>query len=412
MLSLPRKRLFWAVGSAHMVNDIFMSMGVVLLAFLSASVLPMTNTQIGIAVSLKQIVASISQPFFGIQADRYGGRWVGVGGLLWVIVTFLLSIVAAVLTQNYILMLIPFVLQGLGSGAVHPVGSLHAAESNASRAGSNMAYFFLMGQFGLATGPTLIGVLLDMANPDPFAAFTAASSLPGIASFQANFTPIFFVGLLAIVPVTMMMREIPQREPKPRVKKTDETATSSRTVASLMPFLLLGTIVILRSLASPGSVNFIPLLFQEKGWSPAEYGLITSLFWVSAGVSGVFFGNLADRYDRRWIVAFSMMAAAPAFFLLPLLDGIAALLMALVAGGFSGGAHSLIVLLAQELMPASKGFASGAILGFIFGTGALGSLFIGAISDVIGLGVTFQAVSVAIALSGTLALILPKKRRD
>ncbi|MGB1285857.1 MAG: MFS transporter, partial [Aggregatilineales bacterium] len=137
---------------------------------------------------------------------------------------------------------------------------------------------------------------------------------------------------------------------------------------------------------------------------------ITSLFWISAGISGVFFGNLANRYDRRLIVMGSMVASAPAFFLLPIVDGAAALVLALLAGGFSGGAHSIIILLAQEMLPKSKGFASGAMLGFIFGTGAIGSLLIGAVSDVIGLGVTFQATSVAIAIAGLLALLLPKNR--
>jgi FSR family fosmidomycin resistance protein-like MFS transporter len=165
----------------------------------------------------------------------------------------------------------------------------------------------------------------------------------------------------------------------------------------------------LRGLAQPGSVNFIPVLFQQKGWSPAEYGLITSFFWIASGISGVVFGNLADRYDRRYIVLFSMVVSAPMFFFLPLVDGALAFLLAILAGGFSGGAHSIIVVLAQGLIPNSKGFASGAILGFIFGTGALGSLIIGSISDTIGLGTTFQMVAIAAALSGVLALFMPKR---
>jgi FSR family fosmidomycin resistance protein-like MFS transporter len=120
-------------------------------------------------------------------------------------------------------------------------------------------------------------------------------------------------------------------------------------------------------------------------------------------------GNLADRFDRRYIVLFGMLISTPAFFLLPVINGAAAFGLAIIAGGFSGGSHSIIVVLAQELIPDSKGFASGAILGFIFGTGALGSLVIGIISDAIGLGLTFQIVAFTAAISGFVALLLPKK---
>ena len=104
----------------------------------------------------------------------------------------------------------------------------------------------------------------------------------------------------------------------------------------------------------------------------------------------------------------TMVLAAPAFFLLPITDGIVAFGLAIMAGGFVGGAHSIIVVLAQDLIPAGKGFASGSILGFIFATGALGSLIIGSLSDSIGLGTTFQIVAFASAASGIMALLIPR----
>ena len=60
----------------------------------------------------------------------------------------------------------------------------------------------------------------------------------------------------------------------------------------------------------------------------------------------------------------SMLFSAPAFFLLPAYEGAFAFFLAIAAGGLSGGAHSLIVVMAQDLIPMRKGFASGAILGF------------------------------------------------
>jgi MFS transporter, FSR family, fosmidomycin resistance protein len=417
MLYIPRKRLFWAVGLGHLTNDIFMASGVVLLAFLSATVLPMSNTQIGFAISAAQLSGAITQPGFGVWADRRGGRWLGAGGLAWVVSMYMLAVVAAIVTRNYWLMLIPFVLRGIGSGAVHPVGALHAAEVDRERVASHTAFFFLMGQAGLAIGPALLGLILDLSNLDLLRAYADVVGLPGIAQFAPNLLPVFVLTVLALPGVALMATTIPVYR-RGKNKATDKAAqatdtadarsTSARVSLPMMAFAVLAVMVILRSLATPGSVNFIPVLFQQKGWSPSEYGLITSLFWLASGISGVFFGGLADRYDRRLVMMFSMVLSAPAFFFLPILDGTPAFLLAIVAGGFVGGAHSIIVVLAQSLLPDSKGFASGAILGFIFGAGAIGSLVIGSVSDSIGLAATFQLVAVAVALAGVLGLLLPK----
>jgi len=409
-LSIPRTRQFWSVGLAHMTNDIFMSGGIVLLTFLSGGLVPMSNTEIGFAVSAKQLAGALSQPVFGLMADRRGGRWLGVAGLTFTVSMFILSIVMAVTTRDYWLMLIPFILQGIGSGAVHPVGMLNTAESDKSRVASNMSYFFLMGQMGLALGPALIGLLLDAANATPLTVVTGAVAMPGVFTLQSNVMPLYALLLIALPPLAMMARSIPIRAAEKRERKVvDPDAPRIPWWRVAAPFAVIGFLVLLRALANPGSVNFIPVLFQQKGWTPAEYGLITSLFWVASGISGVVFGNLADRYDRRWVMMASMSLAAPTFFLLPLSDGLIALVLAVAAGGLSGGAHSIIVVLTQDLIPASKGFAGGAILGFIFGTGALGSLLIGSLSDSIGLGTTFQMVAFASLGSGLIALLLPRR---
>ncbi|MAU12600.1 MAG: hypothetical protein CL607_22455 [Anaerolineaceae bacterium] len=406
----PRTRQFWAVALAHSANDIFMSMSVVLLAFLSLSVVPMNNTEIGAAISIQAFTGAISQPFFGALADRRGGRFVGAFGLTTTASMFFLTILVAVTTHNYLLMLIPFILQGLGSGAVHPVGMLNANESANGRVASNMAYFFLMGQFGLAMGPTLVGLLLDAANTDALYHVTSTLRLPGLLVVPGSTGIVPMLPLIAAPVVAMMLLSIPirraQARPKPAPKSQD--APSISVWQLIAPFAALTVMVVLRGLATPGSVNFIPVLFQQKGWSPSEYGAITSVFWVASGISGVVFGNLADRFDRRWVMMSTMVLAAPAFFLLPITDGIVAFGLAIMAGGFVGGAHSIIVVLAQDLIPAGKGFASGSILGFIFATGALGSLIIGSLSDSIGLGTTFQIVAFASAASGIMALLIPR----
>lgn len=407
---LPRSRLFWAVGLGHLMIDTFNSIGPVLLAFLSVSTMPISNTQLGLAASLYTLTASLSQPFFGWLGDKTGGRLLAAGGLLWT-VSLLMVAVTIAQTGNYWLMLPPFALAALGSGAFHPVGAMHASESDKTRAATNTSYFFMMGQTGLAIGPALTGFLLDRAYTHA-GTFTAALGpvLDGVLFERGSMTSIYAMGLIALPVVAMMVLHIPGVDKYSQMQAGNGTQTRlSDTLRAIpvKPFLLLALVVAMRSLANPGAVAFFPRLFQSKGWAASDYGLITSSFWFASGVAGVLCGFLADRFDRRHIIAASLILSAPTMYLLPLLDGTAAFVMALLAGALTGGIHSLIVLLAQSMMPGRKGFASGAILGFVFATGALGSLFIGSLSDSIGLAGAIQFTAVLTALSGLLELALP-----
>ena len=407
---LRNSRLFWAVGIGHLTNDIFASMGPVVLAFLAAGILPMSNIQIGLAVSLAQLSGALTQPFFGIRADRTGGRWIGSLGLAFHVAMFTLAVALAALTRQYWLMFVPFVISAVGSGALHPVGALHSAEANPKRAGTNMALFFMMGQIGLALGPALAGILLDMANPNATGDMARAVGLPEFG-VQGNVTPILVLALVSIPGILLMATSIPahhRQRLEPNKRKID-SADARQGHFPVKAFVILGIMVILRGLGQPGSVAFIPVLFEQKGWDPSAYGAITSSFWIASAISGLVFGRLADLFDRRKVMMLSMLSSAPAFFLLPAFDGAIAFALAIAAGGLSGGAHSIIVVLAQDLIPMRKGFASGAILGFIFGTGAVGSLMIGAISDQIGLTTTFQMVAFLIAAAGILSLFLPRQ---
>ncbi len=410
--NLPRSPMFWAVSLGHATNDTFMSMGPVLLAFLSSTVLPMSAVQIGIMISARQIVGAVSQPVFGHYADRGGGRLLGAGGVGLTVGLLSLSLVMA-LTGEFWLMAVPFALSALGSGAFHPVGVLYASEVEQAHTNRNTAYFFLFGQVGLAMGPALAGGLLSLSGPE------------GTAVTLLTFLPIFGVALVGSLSVAFMGVALPAQplnhsEAAAATVPADTRPFMQKLRAILTPALgLLALMVFLRSVAQLGAVGFIPVLFERKGWDPAQYGLITSAFWVASAVMGVYLGRVADRWDSRYVIALSLGMGAPALFLLPLADGVMAFLLAMAAGALLGGSHSIIVIMAQRLIPMGKAFASGVILGYIFISGALGTFVFGLLADGtqvsaegvavggIGLGSTFQIAAGLALLAALLALALP-----
>lgn len=408
-MNIPRTRLFWAVALGHFTNDTFMSMIPVLLAFISVNILPLSTVEIGLIMGVLALLGAVTQPFFGWLADRSGGRRLGAGGVAW---TAGVTAVALLAADNglFVLMVIAFVVPALGSGAFHPVGSKYAAESDRSHAASNMAYFFLMGQLGLALGPMLAGQLLNRSATVNHLFTDALGPLfAGTLAEQGTVAPVMIVALFAIPGVVLMILTLPGQRAHTSQKQAVEVSDNApaRLPIPVLAFVVLIVMVTLRSLAQPGVVNFIPVLFQQKGWSPAQYGLITSSFWVGSGLAGVFFGNLADHFDRRWVIAVSMVCSAPAFFFLPVADGALAFALAITAGALSGASHSIIVVLAQGLLPGSKALASGLILGLIFGMGAVGNFLIGWLSGVVGLDTAFQIVAGAVVIASVLALALP-----
>jgi FSR family fosmidomycin resistance protein-like MFS transporter len=416
--NLPRQPLFWAVSVGHMTNDIFMSMGPVLLVFLGTAILPMSVAQIGLAVGARDILGSVSQPLFGWLSDRTGGRWLGAGGVAWVVAWLMVSMALA-LTGRFWLMVVPFALSSLGSGAFHPVGSMYATETDPARRASNTAYFFLFGQTGLAIGPALAGLLL------------ASASAPRImvGGVSNPLTPVFLLSAIAIPGVLSMIATIPHRRGPAAMDvslATTEDAPGSPGAGlarvAVGSLLVMGTVVVLRSMVHSSSSNFVPALFQNKGWDPAQYGLITSAYWISSALAGVVFGQLADRYGIRAIIVASLLLAAPPLFFLPLSDGLWAVILTFLTGGLVGGTFSIFVVLAQQMIPAGKGFASGAILGFTFVSAALGSLLAGLLAGGtaslfgrttgagggIGLEATYQVMAALMLLAGLLALALPR----
>lgn len=408
---------FWSVSVGHLTVDMFTGMGPVLLVFLSAHVLSMSNTQIGFAVSLYQLLGALSQPVFGIVGDRSGGRLLGAGGVAWTVTLLLSSLVIAQVTGSFYLMLIPYALAALGSGAFHPVGAMHVSEVNRGRAATNTGIFFLMGQIGLAIGPTLAGFLLDRFASHNNSLFTEAlgPAYAGRLLEHGTTAPIISLGVLAIPGVVYMALSIPslrahlERRAASAAHLAAEAAGASRLQLSALA--LLAVVVALRSLINPAAAAFVPRLFQLKGWDATAYGFVTSAFWLGGGISGVIIGHMADRYDSRWLVAITLVLSAPALFLLTLVDGPVAIVTALAVGALSGGSHSLLVVQAQGLFPGRKGLASGAILGFMFSTGAIGSLLIGAMSDSIGLANAFHIVAGITVITGVLGLALPPDRQ-
>src|SRR5256884_9459181 len=99
--------------------------------------------------------AAISQPLFGLLADRFGTRFTGLA-LAWTAIT--VAVVGFV--DSFPLLLALALASGLGSGAFHPLGALDVRGLLPTwRRSFGMSVYVTAGTVGVAAGP-LIGILL------------------------------------------------------------------------------------------------------------------------------------------------------------------------------------------------------------------------------------------------------------
>lgn len=378
-MSLIRDRVFSAAALAHLAVDLLNGQAPLLLAFLSAP-LGLTNTLIGLISTGYTLAASLSQPLFGWLADRVGPRWPAAGGILWMAGMFAL----AVSTQG-MLSLGLLILAALGSAAFHPAGALEASQRGrehfVGRETTATSLFFLFGQGGLSLGPALGGPLLDRFGP------------PGL---------LLLVFLVVPAGANAALRLPPGR----RTAFGPRAAQGARRLAraALLAFILL---VAMRSWAQYNLLTFIPKYYSDLGFRAGAYGLISALYMGASALGGVAGGWLADRYGKRAVAATTLALAALPIGLLPWLGPTAwTYLVTPLAGGLLGASHSIVVVMAQDMMPSRMGAASGLVLGFTFAAGSLGTLLSGGVADAFGFGPFFLLTAGVALTAAALSLVL------
>ena len=325
-------------------------------------------------------MAAISQPLFGLIADRFGTRFTGLA-LAWTAVTF--AVVGFV--DSFPLLVALALASGLGSGAFHPLGAVDVRGLLPIwRRSLGMSVYVTAGTVGVAAGP-LIGILL-------FGAFgihgTGWLVLPGLATG----------GYLL-----WRMRD----------RAAVATAAVRQTVGrqAVPMFALAAVIGVMMSRSWTVNVfqAFTPTWYRELGYGPAFYGPLATTLVLASAVGTVGCGSLADRYGRRTVIIVTLVLTIPAVLLFTLYPGPWAFGSAILIGFLAASTAPLLLLMAQQLMAARAGLASGLVMGLGFVTGAIGVPVNGAIADAVGLQKSLMSHVLLVIVTIALAWFLPSE---
>lgn len=379
-----RNRAYIAVSLTHFFIDLLNSGRTLLVALLAVS-LGLTNAQVGLALLIYNVGNALSQPFFGVLADRFGARWLVIGGMAWMMFFYGLAAVAGEWTA-----LVALTIAGLGSGAFHPSATMVASQSSQERRAQATAVFFTAGQLGLFIGPILAGLLLTSWGRPGY----------GVLCLLA----------LAALAVGLNVPDWNHHRPfdAPSLARGKAATRSAANGVAQQLLLPLSLIIVTTNTVIIAASNFAPKLFTEQGYSADYVGWMTGMYILGQAVGGLLGGNLADRIGGKWTILLATLAGTlPIYYYIPA-PGVWRFGLLLLAGFFGGMPHSILILMVQGLLPGRQALASGLALGFMFFSGAVGGYILGIIADRSGLGLTLQWTAGLLVVAAVATLLLPR----
>jgi FSR family fosmidomycin resistance protein-like MFS transporter len=328
--------------------------------------------------------SSISQPFFGWLADRYGTRFTGFA-LAWSAVLF--STIG--FAEDFALLLLLATLAGLGSGAFHPFGAISASSviGNKNR-NTAMSVYATGGTLGVAIGPMIGAVLFHVFGMRG----TAVMILPGVSIALW----LLFAMRTSSVSGTRSKGYVP-----PAVKHAIPYGAVGMIIAVMM----------LRMFPTIGLQNFIPLWYDDLGYGASFYGPLATTILLASAVGALGAGSLADTYGRRAVMLVTTALSIPAVWAFAEFPGPLAFVFGSLIGLLSGSTAPLLLVMAQQLMVGRAGVASGFILGLGFVAGAIGTPIFGAIGDAFGMQNAVRSQIIVLLLACLAAWNLPTEAR-
>jgi FSR family fosmidomycin resistance protein-like MFS transporter len=369
----------------HAVNDVLTAILGALLPTLQARFAASTTT-LAVLVAAFSISSSVTQPFLGALADRFGLRQVAGAGVALAAVSLSLVGVAG----SVALLMALLVLGGIGSAALHPVSTSIVGGPSSRNPGLAVGLFTAGGMAGFAAGPVLVLFLVSRYSTD----VTPWLMIPGL---------VLALGVLTLLPVW-----------EPHSTGHLRRVFDRRLLAS-------GPIMQLTVAATLVSLAFITFTSAVPLWLVAEHGLATDapllgwvlgLFSLTAGLGAVAGGAAGARLGYGRTTALSLIAAVPALIAVLLVPpGAGTLVAAAVAGVLIYASQPLLIVAAQDYAPQAPAAAAGIVIGIGHALAGLLYVGVGALQGVFGLAPT-MAVTFAVNLPAAVIAIRALAARD
>ena len=395
-LDVGHPRRVVLISGAHGVNE-FYSIALPPILPLLVADFDITYAQAGLLVTVYFAMYTLLQLPVGVVADRLDKSWLIVGGMVGLAGAYLLASVV----DSYPLLLASMVLAGIAGSTYHPAGmSLVSDLEGQETEGKAMGLHAVGGVVGTILAPLLIGGVAAFAD---WRLALRASAVVGVA-YAAAF------GLLFTHPAGT---------PSPGRSASDggrslslDTVRESVAdgVRTLFTWWVLGLVLakVLFGLQFGAVRTFTTsYVFEASGGAEATANLVFFVLLAGGGITAVWFGGLADRFDRGRLLAATFFASGVlivATLVLPQ-SPLALVAWFLIIGGAVYAGLPVMNTLTSQF--STRG-SSGSLFGVVQTASAVGSagapVLFGGIATAYGIDAAFPAIA-AVSLVGGVVLL-------
>jgi FSR family fosmidomycin resistance protein-like MFS transporter len=369
---------------AHTATDINQGAIPVLLPFFIAQH-NLTYAAAAAIVFTTTLVSTITQPVFGLVADRLSRPWLMPLGVL--LAGLGVSFVG--IAPTYRIGLIAIGISGIGVAAFHPEGARLANRFAGENKATAMSIFATGGQLGFAIGPLIA---------------TFALLQWGLKGTAFLAVPAIGVTLLVafILPGLWKYHDAAGGKGLQKNQGTDYWSA----------FICLSILVLFRSIIFYGINTFLPLFWiNVLNQSKAAGASALTVFFASGVVGNLLGGKVADRVGFRIavLVEFAFLTVLlPIFAYTP--HPTWAILLLVPIGLMIFAPVGPMVVLGQSYLPNRVGLASGVTLGLAFSFGGITTPLFGWIADRHGLHAAITVLAFLPIVCAGLSVFLPKPK--
>ncbi len=344
-----------------------------------------TGLYIGFMFGVFPLSRTAFLPYFGKISDRKGRKPFITTGLL---AYFLVSL-GYIFSKSVELFILIRFFQGIASAMIFPVALAYIAEITPERKEG-----FIMGLFnvslygGLSVGPVIGGMIKDSFG------------------IQISFLSMGLFNFAAFLLCIILLPPRKEEDPHSRVEAplNYRTLMKDRYIGGLFIFRLAYTTCI-------GIVwTFLPLFgHSEFNLSSSLIGILLMLGVLTTGLLQTPMGFLADRFNKRMLIAIGGLVAGGAIFSFVKVQSLLGLLLANTFFGIGGGI-AIPSVMAMTVILGRRTHSMGSIMGLLTMGHSLGMLLgpilAGIMMDAFQLGVSFIVGTAVMVLGVIITLIL------
>ncbi|NCD07857.1 MAG: MFS transporter [Negativicutes bacterium] len=384
------QKYVYIVSLAHFFCDIAMGALPAILPFFILNY-GMDYSAVAGFMFASSFLSSLVQPTFGWLADHTSITWLMPLGI------FLAGSAMGFsgLLENYWAIFAVLTVSGIGSAIFHPEAARMIHKLSGSKRGTALSIFSVGGNGGFAVGPII--------------------AVAAITAFGMKGTLVF--GLLAIIMAISlivigpkMKTEIAANSSLEDIETSNDVERKNMNKNDWPSFARLTLLIAFSSIVVCGLRSFIPLyLVNVTGISTAAAGSALTLLFMFGVITTLIGGFLADRIGYLKIVQFSYLLLAPMIGLLSqTTDAFLCFVLMIPIGFAMFSPFSSVVVLGQNYLAKSVGFASGVTLGLYFSMGGIFVPLIGGFADIHGLPATMELLTAFAFMTALCTFFLPK----